>query len=261
MNEMWIMIGWGFAAVFVMMLFLWLLHLAIKNAGVVDIGWGLGFILISGIYLLMGEPTWRSRIMFIMVALWGLRIVHLLIRRIRREKDEDRRYQKIRSEWGGNLNLKFFFFFEFQAVLQIIMSAPILLSCLNPYPGFSAWEIIGILIWAGALVGETVADRQLEEFKYHPENKGKVCNIGLWNYSRHPNYFFEWLVWVGIYIYACGSPSGWTSIYSPLIILFLVTTVSGVPMAEEQSLKSRGDLYREYQKTTSVFIPLPRRKV
>jgi steroid 5-alpha reductase family enzyme len=251
----------GFGTVFTMMLILWIIHLRIKNAGIVDVGWGLGFILLSCVYATMGEPTLRSRLMVVMVGLWGIRIIQLLLHRIFTDKEEDKRYQKIRSEWGPNINLKFFFFFELQTVIQIIMAAPLLLVCLNPSSGLSVLEIIGIIVFGVSLVGETIADQQLKDFKSNLENKGKVCNIGLWNYSRHPNYFFEWMIWVGIYIFACGSPSGWTTFYSPLIILFLVLKVSGVPMAEEQSIKSRGDLYREYQRTTSVFIPLPKRKL
>ncbi len=257
MGEMLLM---GFGTVFSMMLILWLIHLKIKNAGIVDVGWGLGFILLSCVYAMMGEPTLRSRLMVVMVGLWGIRIVQLLLRRIFTDKEEDKRYQKIRSDWGSHISLKFFFFFELQAVIQMFMAAPILLVCLNPNPGLSIIEITGIIIFAISLIGEALSDHQLYQFKSNPENKGKVCNIGLWNYSRHPNYFFEWMIWLGIYIFACGSPSGWTTFYSPLIILFLVLKVSGVPMAEEQSLRSRGELYREYQRTTSVFIPLPKRK-
>ena len=111
-----------------------------------------------------------------------------------------------------------------------------------------------------ALIGETIADEQLQSFKREPANKGKTCDTGLWYYSRHPNYFFEWLVWVGLFIYALGSPNGWIAFVSPLLMFYLMMYVSGVPLAEEQALLSRGQAYKDYQQTTSVFFPLPKRK-
>jgi steroid 5-alpha reductase family enzyme len=105
------------------------------------------------------------------------------------------------------------------------------------------------------LLCEWLADRQLTLFKKEPENKGLVCQLGLWRYSRHPNYFFEWLVWVAFFVIACSSEYGIWTIYSPLLMLFLLLKVSGVPLAEKQSLQSKGDLYRQYQATTSEFFP------
>jgi steroid 5-alpha reductase family enzyme len=249
----------GFTVVFAMMFIFWLTHLVIRNAAIVDIGWGLGFILLTMTYLTFGEWNTRSVMMVILIVLWGVRIMVMLIDRIRREEEEDKRYQRLRESWKSNIPLKFFFFFEVQAVLQVIMSIPLLLVCLNPEENISWFEIIGFLVGVLSLYGETLSDNQLKQFKADPAHRGKTCQIGLWRYSRHPNYFFEWMVWMGIYIFACGTPYGWMTFFSPLIILFLVLKVSGVPLAEEQALRSRGDEYRQYQKTTSVFIPLPRR--
>ena len=251
--------AWLVAAI--VMAVAWIIHLIIKNAGVVDVFWGLGIVVISALYVIFGDGFQpRKRMIYLMVALWGFRLSTLIFKRILHEKKEDSRYQKIRESWKANVSLKFFLFFEFQAFLQIILSLPFLFICLNKYPQIQWMEWAGAVIWLGALLGETFADEQLKSFRTNPQNKGKVCNVGLWNYSRHPNYFFEWLVWVGFAIFALSSPYGWTGIISSLIMLHLLLNVSGVPLAEEQSLKSRGDLYREYQRTTSIFIPLPKRK-
>ncbi len=255
-------IALGTISVISMFFIIWVVHIFLKNAGVVDVGWGLGFMILCGIYVLMGEGfNLRNTILFLMVSLWGLRIVLFLFKRLTLEGHEDRRYQKIRKEWGGNVTLKFLFFFEFQAVLEIILAIPFLIVSLNPASGLSVLEIFGVIIFSVALIGETIADEQLQSFKNNSENKGKTCNVGLWNYSRHPNYFFEWLVWMGIFVFAIASPYGWVSFVSPLLMYYLMVYVSGVPLAEEQSILSRGDNYREYQKTTSMFFPMPKRKI
>ena len=248
----------GFLSVSSLMCCLWLIHLALKNAGVVDIGWGLGFIILSGLYFFNGVGfNLRNSMCYTMVVLWGLRISLFLIKRTFTEGREDQRYQKMRREWGKHISLKFLFFFEFQAVLESIIGVPFLIIGFNHLPGISAWEVSGAVIFGVALIAETVADEQLHHFKTLPSNKGKVCDKGLWRYSRHPNYFFEWLVWVGFFIYALGSPGGWISIISPAVMYILLVYVSGVPLAEEQSLKSRGEEYLKYRRSTSMFFPWP----
>ncbi len=251
----------GFAIVFLMMFMLWMIHLKLRNAGVVDVGWGLGFIFLTFFYISRSEDLGsRNFLALLMVTTWGLRLSRHLIRRLRREHKEDERYQTLRREWKSHQNLKFFFFFEFQALLQVILSIPFLCVSLNPNSHLKSLEIAGFVIWMIAIVGESVADQQLVQFKLHPANKGKVCQSGLWNYSRHPNYFFECLVWVGFCVFALGSPWGWISILSPAIMIYLLLKVSGVPLAEAQSLKSRGEAYRQYQRTTSMLIPWFKRK-
>jgi steroid 5-alpha reductase family enzyme len=121
-------------------------------------------------------------------------------------------------------------------------------------------EYIGVGVWAISIVGEGIADAQLKMFKNNPANKGKVCSQGLWNYSRHPNYFFESMIWVGYFLFALNADYGWLAILSPITILFLVLKLTGIPMTEEQSLRSKGDLFREYQRTTSVFVPWFKKK-
>lgn len=254
------LLGIGWLAAALLMLALWCVQRKTKNAGWVDFGWVVGLMILAGVYALATSgPGMRRYIIFAMVVLWGMRLGSLLWKRLTQEKIEDKRYQKIRADWKTNVDLKFFFMFQFQAFLGVVLSAPFLFACLNPQLRLSGWELLGILVWAAGLLGETLADEQLKNFKKEPANKGKVCESGLWYYSRHPNYFFEWVVWVGFFIFALGSPLGWVAIISPALMLYFLLKVTGVPLAEEQSLKSRGDAYRDYQRRTSIFLPLPKR--
>lgn len=241
---------------------MWLVHLLLRNATVVDIGWGLGFIVLSAVYIELGQGfNLRNTVYFLMVLLWGMRIVFYLFKRISSENEEDKRYKKMRQNFGPMAWLKFLFIFEFQAALEMIIGIPFMIVSLDPSSGISALEILGCAVFAVALIGEALADEQLHAFKTNPIHKGKTCDVGLWYYSRHPNYFFEWLVWVGFFIFAMGSPMGWIAIISPLVMYGLLMYVSGVPLAEEQSLMSRGEEYRRYQAVTSVFFPMWKRRL
>ena len=149
----------------------------------------------------------------------------------------------------------FLVFFEMQALLVAIFSLPFLFAASNPAPGLNWIEITGLLVAALALGGEAIADRQMQRFKADPAHRGEVCQAGLWFYSRHPNYFFESMVWWGFFLAALGSPYGWISVLCPLFILYFLLKVTGIPLTEEYAVKSKGDAYREYQRTTSAFVP------
>ena len=182
-----------------------------------------------------------------------------LVRRIASEP-EDGRYQALRREWAGkNVNLRFLFFFELQAVLDVVLSLPMLLVAMNPAPQLSWLEYAGAALWLVAVIGESLADAQLAAFKRDARNRGRVCQAGLWRYSRHPNYFFEWFVWVAWLVYALASPWGWTSVICPALMLFFLFRVTGIPATEAQALRSRGEEYRRYQETTSAFVPWGRK--
>lgn len=189
--------------------------------------------------------------------LWSWRLVAHLAQRVASEP-EDGRYQELRERWGGNTRLKFLFFFLFQGVIDVVLSVPFLAAALNRHPVVGAFEIAGLALWVIALGGESVADRQLRAFKANPANKGRVCQAGWWHYSRHPNYFFEWLVWCAFFVFALGSPWGWLAIICPVVMLYLLLRVTGIPATEKHAVRSRGEEYREYQRTTSAFVPLPR---
>ncbi len=251
--------GLGLVVVFIIMTALWLLGLRTHNFSYVDLGWSANFCVLALLYALLTEG-WPARrwLIAVMYGFWSLRLALHLATRIIGEPEEGR-YVRLREEWGGsgNLNLKFFAFFQFQAVLNVFLTLPLLLACLNPAPTFHPLEIAGFAVWLAGLLGESVADRQLAAFKRAPENKGKVCNVGLWRYSRHPNYFFEWTIWIGYALFALASPYGWIAIAMPLLMLHFLVNVTGVKPTEEQALRSRGTAYRAYQATTSSFIPLP----
>ena len=244
------------------MMIVWLWAYKIKNAGVVDIFWAFNFTIIATILWFLSDGyESRKNIICLMAATWSARLgTYLLIRVGTHLQEEEGRYKQLRKEWAPNSNLKFFFFFQMQAMSNVFLSIPFFITVINPDQNISALEYIGVGIWTIAIIGEATADWQLKKFKNNPTNKGKVCQYGLWNYSRHPNYFFESMIWVGYFIFALSSPYGWIAIICPLSILYLILKVTGIPMTEEQSLRSKGDAFREYQRTTSVFIPWFKKK-
>jgi steroid 5-alpha reductase family enzyme len=245
----------GGALVGAMMFALWLLHLRLGNASVVDPGWAYGLAIVAASYALLG-PGYPPRrwLVAAMAAIWGLRLGTYLLLRIIGQPEEGR-YQQLRREWGRNIALKFLIFFEFQAVLDVFLSLPFLLAVLNPEPALHLLEYAGALLWLVALIGETIADAQLAAFKRDPASHGQVCQRGLWNYSRHPNYFFEWLIWVAWALFALASPYGWFSVACPALMLYFLFRVTGIPATESQALRSKGDAYRRYQLSTSAFVP------
>lgn len=257
-----LMVGTSLLACCFVMVVIWLWAYKIKNAGVVDIFWSFNFPLIAVICYLLGTGfDVRKALICSMVVIWGCRLgIYLLIRVGSHLAEEEGRYKQLRKEWQPNPDRKFFGFFQMQAASNVYLAIPFFIICLNPTPELSVLEKIGAGIWLIAISGEAIADWQLAQFKKNKDNKGKVCQNGLWNYSRHPNYFFEWMIWVAYFTFACASPYGWISIVCPLTMLFLIFKLTGIPMTEEQSLRSKGDLFTEYQRTTSVFVPWFKKK-
>ncbi len=258
----WFLLTAGMGVAMVMMTAVWLLARRIDNAGVVDVAWALGFAILAGIYLLIGEGDPSRKLLICgMASIWSLRLgAYLGIRVWKHHPQEDGRYAALREQYPKNTWLMFFGFFQLQAVLLALLSAPFAMAASNPNAGLSAWEWAGAALWLVAMLGEALADWQLHEFRSHRENKGRTCRLGLWRYSRHPNYFFEWLIWVAYFGFALGSPDGWMTFFCPALMLFFLFKVTGIPATEAQALKSRGDEYRDYQRTTSAFVPwLPKK--
>jgi steroid 5-alpha reductase family enzyme len=246
----------GAAIVGGLMLVLWAIHLLTRNASIVDFGWAFGLALLAAWYAWAG-PGYPARkwAIAVMAGFWGLRLgMYLLFARVIGHPEEGR-YVQLRLEWKTNLPLRFLFFFEFQALLDVVLSLPFLFACLDTRAPLGILEKIGAGIWLVAIAGEALADWQLDAFKKNPANRGKTCRVGLWKYSRHPNYFFEWLVWVGYAVFAISSPWGWIGLLSPVLILYFLLSVTGIPATEAQALRSRGAEYRAYQRTTSAFVP------
>jgi len=246
----------GTAVVAVLMFILWLLHFPLRNAAIVDVGWAIGLVFLAIIYAMHGVGYWRRTLFLIpMAMLWGLRLgLYLLFTRVTGQPEEGR-YAELRRKWGSNAGLKFLLFFEAQALLCGVLSLPFLVAMHDPLKGSPDFENWGLGLWAVAFLGEIVADTQLRRFKRDPKNKGRVCNVGLWRYSRHPNYFFEFLIWASFAIVAFPAQFGYLGLISPLLILFFLFQVSGIPATERQALRSKGEAYRKCQRSTSPFIP------
>jgi len=235
----------------------WLLSRKLDNFSFVDIAWAYGLAVVSCVYIgLLHGYTNRTLLIMTMAMVWSLRLGSYLLARIRRHHpDEDVRYQVLRKKWQGHLASKFFWFFQAQGLLVLLLSIPVLLALRNARPHIAIIEWMGAAVWLIAIVGESIADAQMGAFKKDPANKGKVCDVGLWRYSRHPNYFFESLIWWGFWLFACGSPWGWATVYAPLLILYFLLRVTGIPLTERCAVESKGDAYRRYQRTTSAFVP------
>jgi steroid 5-alpha reductase family enzyme len=234
----------------------------LENYGVVDIAWSYAFGALALFYALVGRG-WPPRRLLVaaLVGLWALRLgTHLLVRVAKHHPTEDARYTQLRRDWAANFGAKMFGFFQLQALSVVGLGAAFLVAAQNPAARFHPLEIAGAILWVVAILGESLADAQLAAFKRDAPHRGQVCDRGLWRYSRHPNYFFEWLVWVAYALLALASPHGWLGLIGPAGILYLLLRVTGIPLTEDQSLRSKGDAYRRYQATTSAFVPLPPRR-
>ena len=250
------LVAMGAVVVCGLMLLLWTIHLPMRNAAIVDAGWAGGLALLGILYGIYGTGFSDRRILVAaMAGIWGLRLgLYLLLTRVIGHPEEGR-YQELRRKWVTNLPLKFLIFFEAQAVLDIVLSIPFLLAAENHEPRLSLAEYGAAALWVVAVGGEILSDLQLSAFKANPSNRGKTCDRGLWRYSRHPNYFFEWLTWVSFALLAIGAPHGYLGLISPALILYFLLRVTGIPATEAQAIRSRGDEYRRYQRTTSAFVP------
>lgn len=244
----------GSALCFLLMGLSWALATRIGFYSLVDAVWayGLGGLGLFYALILEGDPTKRA-LAAGMALLWGLRLgTHLGRRLWAHYPAEDGRYRELRKNWGAG---SFFLFYQFQGFSQIVFGLPFLILASDPSPGLSLGATLGAAVFALGLIGESIADSQLRRFRQSAGNSGLICEQGLWHYSRHPNYFFEWLVWCGIAIAALGSPLGPLGLISPLLMYLTLNHFTGVPALEAQALRSKGNAYKDYQRRTSRFFP------
>lgn len=227
-----------------------------RNAGHADVIWIFGLGAAALLYLLAGDGYWLPRLVAgVLVLIWSLRLGLHVARRVFSETREDGRYQAMREALGERIHFFHFFFFQGQGLLAWLFALPFAAIAANTGSVSPGWIIAGAVVGVVALTGEALADRQLARWRANPAHRGYTCRRGLWRYSRHPNYFFEWLHWFSYPLLAAGSPwQGWLWL-APVLMLVFLWFVTGIPYTERQALKSRGEDYRDYQRTTSPFIP------
>lgn len=249
-----LLLGWAVASALLGVLYL--VQRKTGDATAVDAGWAGALVLLACLYAAFGPGDLSHRVLIAVIAgLENLRVASLVLQRL--GKGEDTRYRELRARWRahGREQRTFAAFYQAQALVAVLLSSPFLLSSFNRHHGLEPIELVGAGLWLFAAVFEHVSDQQLRRFKEDPANKGKTMRSGLWRYSRHPNYFFQFLTWLAYALVAAAAPWGWIAFASPALILYLILFVTGVRPSEEQALKSRGDDYRRYQHETSVFIP------
>ena len=240
--------------VFLFMVYMFILAQLKKDNSIVDIGWGIGFILIAISLMLLVEPLdAKDLLITAMITVWGVRLaLHIYTRA--KGKPEDFRYVQWRKDWGEKAALHAFFkVFMLQGLVMLIVALPIIIVFNSFDIQLTLLSFAGILIFIAGFLFETIGDYQVYKFKKNPGNKGKIITTGLWKFTRHPNYFGEALLWWGIGIFTFGSDYYWVSFVSPLLMNFLLVKISGVPMLEKK-YEGRAD-WEEYKKKTPTFIP------
>ena len=256
MSEPWLWLGAAWAVSAVVFAGLWLYCHRIGNAGHVDIAWAfsIGVGVIFAAVMLEGVVL-RRVVVAVLGAAWAFRLAWHLFKRIH-GKAEDGRYAHMREHFGSKAPLAFFVFFQMQAIFVVLFLAPMVAAM--SLEGPLDWRLaVGVLIWLVAIGGEFLADRQLARFKSDPDNAGQVCKQGLWRYSRHPNYFFEWVHWFA-YLVIGGTLStsiGYAALAGPVVMLLFLVFVTGIPYTEMRAVQSKGEAYRQYQRETSAFFP------
>ena len=248
---------WSTAVATALMLALWARQLSTRDATAVDAAWAL-LVVALAVTLGIGSDgdPWRRVLVAGLAAVWGLRLaVHLLRDRVLAGRGEDGRYRELRERWGASAPRNFLLLHLAQVVFALLFCLPLLAAMRGGPP--DGWALAGALVWGAAVGGEGLADRQLAAFRADPANCGRVCRTGLWRYSRHPNYYFEWLQWWAYVLIGHAAP---LTFVGPAAMLLFLLRITGIPYTERQALRSRGDEYGAYQRTTSAFVPWPPRR-
>jgi len=246
------------AAVAVLMIVTWLVSLAMHDASIVDIVWGLNFVVVAVVAAVAGDGAHaRSVLLLGMVGLWGLRLSGYLARR-NLGHGEDFRYQAMRRKYGDRFGLiSLVVVFGLQGVLALVVSLPVQLAATTDQPeSLGPLAVLGVILWAVGFAFESIGDAQLARFKRDPSSAGQVMDRGLWRYTRHPNYFGDFCIWWGVFLVAAETvPARW-GVVGPLLMSFLLLRVSGVALLES-TITSRRPGYAEYVERTSAFFPRP----
>ena len=252
-------LGTAALVIAVLMVGTWLVSLAVRNASIVDVVWGLGFVVVAwAVRLTADGVTARQNLLVVLVSIWGLRLAIYLFWR-NHGKGEDYRYRAMRKHWGAKFPLvSLGTVFVLQGVLMWIVSLGVQLAQTATEPALGPLHLLGVAVWLVGLFFEAVGDVQLARFKADPANAGKVMDRGLWRYTRHPNYFGDACVWWGIALVCAETGVGRWGILGAVVMTVLLVRVSGVALLEK-SLSKRKPEYAEYVRRTSAFVPRPPR--
>jgi steroid 5-alpha reductase family enzyme len=236
----------------------WIASVIRKDASIVDIFWGVGYVLVAGAAWHSGGYRPRQILVAVLVAIWGSRLaIHLAVRNL--PHGEDPRYQAMRRRRGASFWwISLFTVFAFQLVLLWVVSLPIQVAMHSSTPTrLTVLDFVGAGVWLVGFVFESIGDLQLRRFKADPANNGEVMDRGLWRYTRHPNYFGDAVLWWGLGLIAVASGHAW-ALVGPLVMTVLLLRVSGVPLLERRMTRTRPG-YEEYVRRTSAFVPMPPR--
>jgi steroid 5-alpha reductase family enzyme len=246
------------------MAFAWSVAMRTGKSGLIDATWSfaVGVAAIAAALWPLDDGDYGPRRWLIaaFAAAWSARLGLYIFGRNKGPED-DPRYAKLKAEWGDNAPRQLFIFLQIQAVAGWPLAGAALLAAHAPFPGFRLQDALAVIVFIVALVGETIADRQMAAFRAETKNRGGICDVGLWSWSRHPNYFFEWLVWVAYVVAAVdfsgGYLQGWLSLLAPGVMYVLLVYISGAPPLEEYLARTRPAAFADYASRVSLFWPLP----
>jgi steroid 5-alpha reductase family enzyme len=251
-------------AMAVLMAGAWVVQRRTGNSGWIDVTWTFGVGVLGAasalVPLASGELHWRQLLVAGLVSIWALRLGSHIAQRTRASTN-DPRYAALAQEWGDEAPRRMFQFVQAQALASMPLLATIFIAAHRPGVALTLPDLLGAAILAAAIAGEALADRQLASFRSNRSNRSKVCDVGLWRWSRHPNYFFQWLGWLAYPLIAIdpggGYPFGWLTLMGPSLMYWLLVHVSGIPPLEQHMLRSRATAFRDYRARTSAFFPWP----
>ena len=241
----------------------WALRQKGAASGWIDVIWSasVGVTALSTIFAVGGDSD-RKAVIAGMVIVWSARLAaHIALRA--RSTSDDPRYVALEAEWGASAPRRLLMFLQIQAVAGLVLVVSLAIAAANPSPFPNIFDCLGAPVFVAGWIGETLADAQLRAFSRTEKNNRAVCEVGLWRWSRHPNYVFEWLIWCAPAIVALARinsyPLGIIALAAPAMMYALLARISGVPPLEAHMLKSRGEVYRDYQRRVPAFFPLLKR--
>lgn len=256
MEPIFILMGTSLIFVLAWMLILWSIYFFKGQITIIEWGWATSLIIIAFVCFIFGEGyLWRKMLVLLTLSISALRLIFQLMNRSLMNSN-NQRYLYLASQMKyGSESFRILALFIVKGVLVVLLALPVYFIAQNMLPFFLPTEMFGLMIWGAGVVGQTIADRQLNEFQDNPLHRGMVCEEGLWNYSRHPNYFFEWIVWIGYAVMAFSSEFGWLGLLSPVLFIVLLFKGPYLSSLESQAIEKSGDAYRQYQGSTSIFFP------